>query len=60
MARKSIDDVAMEYNGRSKACTKCHVPNHIKPYVCFNVCSKAFVEGFKKGVKYQKLQTKSK
>lgn len=54
MAVKSIERVSMEYNGRSRACMKCHVPDHIKPYVCFNVCSKAFVEGFKKGVAYEK------
>ena len=54
MARMNIENVAMEYNGRSKACMKCHVPDHIKPYVCFNVCSKAFVERFKKGVAYEK------
>ncbi|MGM9686554.1 MAG: hypothetical protein ACI3YI_10085 [Bacteroidaceae bacterium] len=56
MARESIEAIAREYNGRSKACAKCGAPNHIKPYVCFTICTKAFIEGFKKGVKYQKEQ----
>ena len=54
MARESIEAIAREYNGRSKACAKCGAPNHIKPYVCFTICTKAFIEGFKKGVKYEK------
>lgn len=52
---KPVNRLAAEYNGRSRACTKCpFMDKHIKD-ICF-ICSKSFVEGFKKGYKLSQNQ----
>lgn len=57
---KGITKAAKQANGRSQACAMC--PLNQSRGVCLpeiqRVCSDAFVEGFKKGVKW--LQQKQK
>lgn len=58
---KGITKAAKQANGRSQACTTC--PLNRSRGVCLpeiqRVCSDAFIEGFKKGVKWlQKQQEK--
>ena len=49
-AKKSIEQMAKEANGRSRACAKC-----TKMFMCNSIdmaiCSDAFIEGYKKGYK---------
>ena len=58
--RLSINKIAHIYNGRSRACAKCPVANRNCRLATFNgeticdICSKSFVEGFTKGVKYER------
>ena len=51
---KGITKAAKQANGRSQACTTC--PLNRSRGVCLpeiqRVCSDAFIEGFKKGVKW--------
>jgi hypothetical protein len=59
---KGITKAAKQANGRSQACATC--PLNRSRGVCLpeiqRVCSDAFVEGFKKGVKWlQKQQEKN-
>ena len=53
MSRKSIEQIAREANGRSRACKKCPHLKYYTPDLC-NVCYKSFIEGFIKGYKYKK------
>ena len=53
MATMSIEKAARLSNGRSLACKKCPFQTNRVRGVC-EVCSNAFVEGFKKGAKYAK------
>lgn len=57
---KGITEAAKIANGRSQSCEKCPLKN--SRGVClpeyYRVCSDAFIEGFKKGVKW--LQEKQK
>lgn len=55
--KKSISQVAGEANGRSRACTTCVYQMKGNETVC-RICSKAFVEGFKKGYKYKNYERK--
>ena len=57
MSRKSIEQIAREANGRSRACKKCPHLKCCTPQL-HNICSKAFVEGFIKGYKNKQLQTR--
>ena len=49
-----VIEAAKQANGRSRMCTKCPMRNQFG--ICtadaIKVCSKAFVEGFEKGVKW--------
>lgn len=57
---KGVTEAAKIANGRSRPCAKCPLKN--SKGVCLpeyqRVCSDAFIEGFKKGVKW--LQEKQK
>jgi hypothetical protein len=57
---KGITKAAKQANGRSQACTTC--PLNRSRGVCLpeiqRVCSDAFVEGFKKGVKWMQQKQK--
>ncbi len=57
---KGIIQAAKEANGRSQTCAICPVLDNRKicPLEFQRVCSDAFIEGFKKGVKWQKKQQK--
>ena len=52
MSRKSLEQIAREANGRSRACKKCLHLKYCTPDLC-NVCYKSFIEGFIKGYKYK-------
>ena len=45
MSRKSIKQIAKEYNGRSIACRKCTYLKCCTPSIS-EVCYKSFIEGF--------------
>ena len=47
-ARKYIERIANETNGRSRACKRCRYLRRCTPEI-LEICSKSFVEGFKKG-----------
>lgn len=47
-ARKSIERIAKEANGRSRACKKCEYLMKCTPEI-MKICSKAYMQGFKKG-----------
>ena len=47
-ARKSIERIAKETNGRSRACRRCRYLMRCTPEIS-EICCKAFEEGFKKG-----------
>ena len=49
MSRKSIKQIAKEYNGRSRACRKCTYLKCCTPSIS-EVCYKSFIEGFIKGL----------
>lgn len=57
---KGITQAARQANGRSRSCAKC--PEKSSRVVCLpehqRICHDAFIEGFKKGVKW--LQEKQK
>ena len=46
--RKSIERIAKETNGRSRACRRCRYLMRCTPEIS-EICCKAFEEGFKKG-----------
>lgn len=50
-----VTAAAKQANGRSRACNKCPVlkSNKACPEMYLNVCTEAFVDGFKKGAKWQ-------
>lgn len=52
MANKmtSLDRLAQQANGRSQACAKCPYGG-VCPQQVFDICSRSFIEGFKKGYK---------
>lgn len=56
-ARKSIESIAKETNGRSRACKKCQYLMRCTPDIS-EVCSKAYVKGFKKGFNEYKNRLK--
>ena len=49
-AKKSIEQMAKEANGRSRACKSCQYLMKCTPIVS-EICRKAFVEGYTKGYK---------
>lgn len=57
---RGITKAAKTANGRSQACATCPIKNSRKvcPPEFLRVCSDAFVEGFKKGVKWYEQQQK--
>ena len=55
--RKSIERIAKEANGRSRACKKCQFFMKCTPDIS-EVCSKAYVQGFKKGFNEYKNRLK--
>lgn len=57
MSRKSIKQIAKEYNGRSIACRKCTYLKCCTPSIS-EVCYKSFIEGFIKGYNNHKKQLK--
>lgn len=57
MARQSILRTAKQYNGRSRMCMKCSCKDY---RICENICYNAFIEGFVKGAKFQKSNSKNK
>lgn len=59
---RGITKAAKTANGRSQACATCPVKRNrmVCPPQFQRVCSDAFVEGFKKGVKWAKKQSKNK
>ena len=44
----SLDRLAQQANGRSQACAKCPYGG-VCPQQVFDICSRSFIEGFKKG-----------
>lgn len=56
-ARKSVENIAKETNGRSRACKKCQFLMRCTPDIS-EVCSKAYVQGFKKGFNEYKNRLK--
>lgn len=62
MARLSIDRVAQIASGRSRMCARCpfNKTRAICPEMVLEACNRAFVEGFKKGVKHEKQIQRSK
>lgn len=58
---KGITKAAKEANGRSQTCNVCPVLDSYKicPPEFQRVCSDAFIEGFKKGVKWLQKQQKN-
>lgn len=56
---KGITKAAKQADGRSRVCATC--PIHRRDKICspevMRVCSDAFMEGFKKGVKWSKTQS---
>ena len=56
---RTILQAACEANGRSCACTTCVYQVKGNETVC-RICSKAFVEGFKKGYKHYTKNEKKK
>lgn len=57
MSRKSIEQIAREANGRSRACKKRPHLKYCTPDL-LNVCYKSFIEGFIKGYNNHKKQLK--
>lgn len=53
MKRLSIRTIAKQTNGRSRACARCKYLGLCTPDVS-TICYNSFIEGFIKGVKYQK------
>ena len=47
-AKKSIEQMAKEANGRSRACKDCSLSTNCN-MITQKICSDAFIEGFKKG-----------
>ena len=56
-ARKSIERIAKEANGRSRACKECEYLRRCTPKIS-KICSKAFVDGYKKGYNEYKNRLK--
>lgn len=55
--RKSIERIAKEANGRSRACVRCRYLMRCTPDIS-EICCKAFQEGFKKGFNEYKNRLK--
>lgn len=55
--RKSIERIAKETNGRSRACRRCRYLMRCTPEIS-EICCKAFQEGFKKGFNEYKNRLK--
>lgn len=55
--RKSIERIAKEANGRSRACGRCRYLMRCTPDIS-EICCKAFQEGFKKGFNEYKNRLK--
>ena len=49
-AKKSVEQMAKEANGRSRACNICHLFMKCN-MIIQKICSDAFIEGYKKGYK---------
>lgn len=49
-AKKSVEQMAKEANGRSRACVKCSLRMTCTD-IDTEICNNAFVEGFVKGYK---------
>lgn len=49
-AKKSVEQMAKEANGRSRACVNCSLFMNCN-MITQNICSDAFIEGYKKGYK---------
>ena len=47
-AKKSVEQMAKEANGRSRACVNCRLFMNCN-LITQKICSDAFIEGFKKG-----------
>ena len=52
-AKKSVEQMAKEANGRSRACAKCSLRMTCTD-IDTEICCNAFVEGFVKGYKQAK------
>lgn len=55
--KESLSEKAKTANGRSQACEKC--PFHPCSISLMQVCSRAFVEGYKKGYKQRSKEVKN-
>lgn len=55
---RSLNQTARIIDGRSHRCENC--PLHPCSEIQFKVCSNAFIEGFRKGVRWEKEQRKRK
>lgn len=47
-AKKSVEQMAKEANGRSRACVNCSLFMNCN-MITQKICSDAFIEGYKKG-----------
>ena len=47
-AKKSVEQMAKEANGRSRACVNCSIRMKCT-MITQKICSNAFIEGYKKG-----------
>ena len=52
-AKKSIEQMAKEANGRNRNCAKCKLRMTCTD-IDIDICNNAFVEGYKKGYKQAK------
>ena len=54
-AKKSVEQMAKEANGRSRACVKCSLRMTCTD-IDTEICYRAFIEGFMKGYKQGKKE----
>lgn len=54
---KGVTEAARKANGQSQACAKCRYHMSGNESIC-DLCSDAFKEGFRKGVKWAESQLK--
>ena len=54
-ANKSVEQMAKEANGRSRACAKCSLRMTCTD-IDTEICNNAFIEGYKKGYKQGKRE----
>ena len=52
-AKKSVEQMAKEANGRSRACVNCSLFMNCN-MITQKICSDSFIEGYKKGYKQGK------